>query len=166
MKEKLGRLVPQLGGRLGVGLTLAGFLLVFLGWNGAASRNFVPAQFPYLISGGIAGLCLVVVGVGTIVVQNHRTDRAELQKTLDRLIEVVEHTGLARPNGHAPATRAPLDAGGELVAGRSSYHRADCRLARGRGEAEPVTVEEASQRGLEPCRVCHPPQLDSALATD
>ncbi|MBA2281093.1 MAG: hypothetical protein H0W25_07640, partial [Acidimicrobiia bacterium] len=48
--------LSRLGGQLGVGLCVAGFLLVFLGWNGAASRNAVPAQFPYLLSGGIAGL--------------------------------------------------------------------------------------------------------------
>lgn len=72
----------DLGGKLGVGLCGAGFLLVFLGWNGAASQDRVPAQFPYLISGGVAGLCLVVVGVGLIIVQNQRADRAELQSTL------------------------------------------------------------------------------------
>ena len=52
--------LSKLGGQLGVGLCVAGLLLVFLGWNGAASRDRVPAQFPYLLSGGIAGLCLVV----------------------------------------------------------------------------------------------------------
>lgn len=161
MKEKLGRLGPHLGGQLGVGLCLAGFLLVFLGWNGAASRNFVPAQFPYLISGGIAGLCLVLVGVATIVVQNQRADRAELQKTLDRLIEAVEHAGLARSNGHAAATGEGAARDG-LVAGYSSYHRAGCHLAAGRSEAEPVTAEEAAERGLEPCRVCEPPQVEPA----
>jgi hypothetical protein len=152
MKQQLGRL----GGQLGVGLCLLGFLLVFLGWNGAASRNFVPAQFPYLISGGVAGLCLVVVGVGTIVVQNQRTDRAELQKTLEQLIEAVEHAGIARSNGAAASPSSD-----DLVAGKDSYHRADCRLAQGRAEAEPVTVAEAVERNLEPCRVCNPPTIEA-----
>ena len=51
MKQRLG----SLGGQLGIGLALLGFLLIFLGWNGAGSYDDVPAQFPYLISGGIAG---------------------------------------------------------------------------------------------------------------
>ena len=153
MKQQLGRL----GGQLGVGLCLVGFLLVFLGWNGAASRNFVPAQFPYLISGGVAGLCLVVVGVGTIIVQNQRADRAALQKTLEQLIEAVEHSGIARSNG--AASRVSAD---DLVAGKDSYHRADCRLAQERAEAEPVTLAEAAERGLEPCRVCQPPTSTEA----
>jgi hypothetical protein len=149
MRQQLGRL----GGQLGVGLCLVGFLLVFLGWNGAASRNFLPAQFPYLISGGITGLCLVVVGTGTIVVQNQRADRAALQKTLEQLIDAVEHSGGLRTNG--AATKSTSD---DLVAGRDSYHRADCRLAQGRAEATPITVAEALERGLEPCRVCNPPK--------
>ncbi len=86
----------RLGGQLGVGLCGLGFLLVFLGWNGAASVDRVPSQFPYLISGGIAGLCLVVLGVGMIVVQNQRADRAALQATLRELQESLERAGLAQ----------------------------------------------------------------------
>ena len=75
----------DLGSKLGTGLCGAGILLVFLGWNGAASVDRVQAQFPYLISGGIAGLALVVMGVGLIVVQNQRADRAMLQQSLREL---------------------------------------------------------------------------------
>jgi hypothetical protein len=75
----------DLGSKLGTGLCGAGVLLVFLGWNGAASVDRVESQFPYLISGGIAGLCLVVIGVGLVVVQNQRSDRAMLQQSLREL---------------------------------------------------------------------------------
>lgn len=85
MKEFLG----ALGSKLGVSLCGVGLLLVFLGWNGAASVDRVPSQFPYLISGGVAGLCLVVMGVGMIVVQNQRADRAELQATLRELRDAL-----------------------------------------------------------------------------
>ena len=54
----------RLGGQLGVGLCALGFLLVFLGWNGAASVDRIQSQFPYLISGGIAGLCFVCSASG------------------------------------------------------------------------------------------------------
>lgn len=148
MKEWLGKL----GGQLGVGLCVVGFLLVFLGWNGAASRNFLPAQFPYLISGGIAGLCFVVLGVGTIIVQNQRADRAELQRTLEQLIEAMERIAAPRPNGQVEQRTSD-----GLVAGRDSYHRADCRLVQGRSESVVVTLEEAVERGLNRCRVCNPP---------
>ena len=86
----------RLGGQLGVGLCAIGFLLVFLGWNGAASVDRIPSQFPYLISGGVAGLCFVVLGVGMLVVQNQRADRAALQATLRELQDALERGGLAQ----------------------------------------------------------------------
>jgi hypothetical protein len=99
----------RLGGQLGVGLCAVGFLLVFLGWNGAASVDRVPSQFPYLISGGVAGLCFVVLGVGMLVVQNQRADRAALQATLRELQESLERAGLAQGNGAGPsAERKPF----------------------------------------------------------
>ncbi|MGQ0831949.1 MAG: hypothetical protein ACT4OV_09755 [Microthrixaceae bacterium] len=91
----------RLGGQLGVGLCALGFLLVFLGWNGAASVDRVPSQLPYLLSGGIAGLCFVVLGVGMLVVQNQRADRAALQATLRELQESLERAGLAQGTGDA-----------------------------------------------------------------
>ena len=91
----------RMGGQLGVGLCALGFLLVFLGWNGAASVDRIPSQFPYLISGGVAGLCFVVLGVGMIVVQNQRADRAALQATLRELQDSLERAGLAEGTGQA-----------------------------------------------------------------
>jgi len=96
----------RLGGQLGVGLCAFGFLLVFLGWNGAASVDRIPSQFPYLISGGVAGLCFVVLGVGMLVVQNQRADRAALQATLRELQESLERAGLAQGTGEQRKTFA------------------------------------------------------------
>lgn len=95
------RVWARLGGQLGVGLCAVGFLLVFLGWNGAASSDRLPSQFPYLISGGVAGLCFVVLGVGMIVVQNQRTDRAALQASLRELQDALVQAGLAQPSADA-----------------------------------------------------------------
>jgi hypothetical protein len=89
----------RLGGKLGVGLCALGFLLVFLGWNGAASVDRIQSQFPYLISGGVAGLCFVVLGVGMIIVQNQRADRAALQATRRELQASLERAGIAETNG-------------------------------------------------------------------
>lgn len=142
----------DLGGKLGVGLCGAGLLLVFLGWNGAASVDRVPSQFPYLISGGIGGLCLVLIGVGLLIVQNQRADRAELQATLRELRDALgvdanvaadqefhlpprrptppEYAAALRPD--ADETRIEfIDDGSSAVSGRS------------RGRRKPLTVEDA-----------------------
>jgi len=164
--KKLSSLsVPKLSGQLGVALCLLGLLLVFLGWNGAASRDRVPAQFPYLISGGVAGLCLVVIGVGMIVVQNQRADRAALQSSLERLREAVERAGgaaaVAAGDGRAAAAAGVA---GVVVAGRSSFHRPGCHLVDGR-DVDLVDASEAAERGLSRCRVCKPPVAPAAATT-
>ena len=99
----------DLGSKLGTGLCGAGILLVFLGWNGAASVDRVEAQFPYLISGGIAGLSLVVIGVGLIVVQNQRSDRAMLQQSLRELEAAVRGEDPAATEFEPPAPRPTPD---------------------------------------------------------
>ena len=40
---------------IATGITAIGFVVIFLGWNGAAEKDFVSGQIPYVISGGIAG---------------------------------------------------------------------------------------------------------------
>jgi hypothetical protein len=110
----------RLGGQLGVGLCLVGFILVFLGWNGAASVDRITSQFPYLISGGIAGLCFIVLGVGMIIVQNQRADRAALQTTLNEVREALERAGVAAPAGGQRATlEKPLPRPEALAGARS-----------------------------------------------
>jgi hypothetical protein len=50
----------------GAFLLLAGFVLMFLGWYGAAHTARQIEQIPYLISGGFVGLGLVFVGALTL----------------------------------------------------------------------------------------------------
>ncbi|MGH9010417.1 MAG: hypothetical protein ACRDYF_11325, partial [Acidimicrobiia bacterium] len=64
-----------LGGKLGLFFCVAGLAVMWAGWNGAASYNDIRKQFPYLISGGLVGLALVVIGVGLMIIQSQRADR-------------------------------------------------------------------------------------------
>src|SRR5687767_11067835 len=89
----------QLGGQAGIALCLIGLFLIFLGWNGAASYDRVQSQFPYLISGGIAGLALVIMGAALMVVQSLRQDRAAL---IDAMSEMQ-----LRPDGASPSSLVP-----------------------------------------------------------
>lgn len=140
----------QLGGKLGITLCLAGFVALFLGWNGAASYDRVPAQFPYLVSGGLVGLSLCVIGAAMMIVETNRRGRDELLATLAELRTALETSSPGGP------TLVELTLPGAVVAGASSYHRPDCRLAQGREEAHLVTTEAAEAEGLAPCRICKP----------
>lgn len=155
----------QLGGQAGIAVVVAGLFLIFLGWNGAASYDRVPSQFPYLISGGIAGLGLVVVGAALIVTQTLRQDRAELMEEVRELRAVVERSGAGGVTSAGSMSRGMLrqaEDSGLVIAGPSSYHRPSCRLLTGRGTHPTVTVDEAEERGLSACRVCDPAVLPTA----
>lgn len=118
---------------VGLGLAVIGFLVIGVAWDGAAQENWVPAQFPYLISGGIAGLGLVIVGVTVVIIQVLRHSALDRTIELERLTARVEdlHRSLApaddydpdvagefrprpraEPNGEAPTEQIPAGAGG------------------------------------------------------
>ena len=59
------------------GLVLAGFVAIALGWRGAAATLDVPVQVPYLVSGGLAGLALILGGVVLVLVQLGRREAAD-----------------------------------------------------------------------------------------
>lgn len=143
----------QMGAKLGILLCLGGFVALFLGWNGAASYDDVPAQFPYLISGGIVGLGLIVIGAAMIVVDTNRQGRDELQATLAELRAALE--GMT-PSPAATAASGAIAGPGTVVAGASSYHRPDCHLVDGKPETRILSVGEAEDDGLTPCRICKP----------
>ena len=142
----------KLGHQLGVLFSLAGFVLVWVGWNGAASYDIATRQFPFLISGGIAGLGLIHIGVGMWIVQSQRAERAHLEehlaglnRVLETLVEVVGMT-----SGPAAA------AGGLVLAGTTAYHRPACPLVQDHPRLTTTTAEMASESGLAPCRTCDP----------
>lgn len=140
-------------GQLGILLCLAGFVAMFLGWNGAASYTALAAQFPYLISGGILGLGLVAIGAALLVVQNQRTDRKQLQSAIDLLRAAVERQGSELAIGEH------LNSSDYVVAGTASYHRVDCALPEASDEARLMRLDEVDTGNLSPCRVCRPPEV-------
>ena len=141
----------KLGGRVAVLFMAFGFVAMLFGYNGAASDPRTPAQFPYLISGGIIGLGLVTVGSALITIHGYREERMRLEAKLDELISVVAKGGVG-----VARTPAPQDLAGLVVAGSASYHQPGCRLVDGREEVDYLTPDEARARFLQPCRVCQP----------
>ncbi len=137
---------------VGIGLIVIGLIIVFLAWNGAASRDFVEGQIPYLISGGIGGLAVVGGGIATIIVQAHRADNAQLVERLDQMIDLLRESG-AYPSSSGP-TVVPDD--DHVLAGSSTFHLPSCRVVEGRDDYRPMRAEDAESRGLTPCRVCQP----------
>ncbi len=137
----------KLGGLLSLAFVALGLLFIGLGYNGMASNTAVAAQMPYLLSGGLVGLSLVVFGTGLMINHGAREDRQRLEGVLLQLLE-AQHGALG--------SRVPADAEGLFAAGTTSFHRPTCRLVDGREEVAYVTGDEARARDLKPCRVCQP----------
>jgi hypothetical protein len=166
----------KLGGQLGMLFCLAGLVLIWTGWNGAASYNDIRQQFPYLISGGIGGLALVTIGVGLFVLQSARADRVQLEANLTELRKILDRmTGNPSGNGSEPpgargvpgeSGRGVPDDSTMVVAGPSAYHRPGCRLVEGREGLKSMTEEAARAAGLSPCRTCHSVSREVSLADE
>lgn len=133
---------------LGMGFIAAGFLAVILGWAGTARRAAVDSQFPYLLSGGAAGIGLIVFGVGLLIVAQIRAERLKLTGQLEQMTSALTKATLAA----SPSASSD----GQVVVGQTTYHLPDCRLVQGKEDLELVTVEAARRTGLSPCRVCMP----------
>jgi hypothetical protein len=88
-----------------VGLVGLGFVLIFFAWNGAAGKDFVQGQVPYLISGGIGGLALVISGLSVAIVQAARREGAELGQKIDALAEALRDQAEAPPAAATPRRR-------------------------------------------------------------
>jgi hypothetical protein len=149
------------GSRLGLVVITLGLIVIGIGWNGAAGAggevNHVPvvqAQLPWLLSGGFLGLGIVILGAAMMIANAYRETEARNAVRMDAILEALERSSA---NAEAAAEFLTVADSDMVVAGTASYHRPDCRLARGRGDAEVVSVATAVARGLAPCRVCKPP---------
>jgi hypothetical protein len=133
-----------------------GLVLVLLGWYGAAHTTRLFEQIPYMISGGLIGVVLVIAGgfcyFGFFLARLLATSR-EMLDSLLRLEERFESIGLT--------VASPVDRGARLplvtfVATKTGtmYHRPECPTVADKTPAELRTVK--STDGLAPCRICNP----------
>lgn len=115
---------PTYVGRI---LIVVGFIMIVIAWDGAASLDYIQGQFPYLLSGAMPGLALIIVGAGLEYVQSmrqftaHRAKQmAELNLSVVKLIGYVKETGglipgpdseVADPAAEDSARLAVLDSG-------------------------------------------------------
>ncbi|MEY2467788.1 MAG: hypothetical protein QOF21_486, partial [Actinomycetota bacterium] len=141
----------------------AGALCMLMGYFGV-SRESIPAkQSPYLVSGGIGGIFLAVLGAYFLGTQEMRNDSGRLDR-LERMVEELHGALLTRAdaprNNGSSATAAPApDAAPArkvlVVDGGQLFHRADCALIVGKDTSE-STPAAAKRRGLKPCPACAP----------
>lgn len=174
----------------GVCISAVGVIVVALGWYGAAHTTILQYQVPYLISGGMLGAALIVLGgvysmTSTLANQQQRLEDL-LSIALGDLDDLPEDTvtlPAVAPSGPQPA-RAPGErlpranarsAPGTSavvkdrrdpvmwVRGGAGYHRSGCQIVEGKPSMQ-GTVARAKREGLAPCRICDPPGRGGAAS--
>jgi hypothetical protein len=148
----------RLGRLLGLTFVTAGFVVIGKAWDGAASKNFVQGQFPYLLSGGFMGLGLIITGCTLLFLATARSERKILTDQYEDMVRLLGRN-LSRLQLSTNGSGAEADdTAGTVVAGANAYHRAGCKILQGKDGLMTVSIEQASAEGLAPCRVCEPPR--------
>jgi hypothetical protein len=68
-----------------------GFVMIVVAWAGVAGTLSVPDQLPRLVSGGLGGLAVVIVGLTAVGIGALRRDTVERARQLDRLAALLEN---------------------------------------------------------------------------
>ncbi len=139
----------------GAALMPLGVFAVGYGWYGAARARYAYDQFPYLLSGGLIGVCLTTIGgflyFGAWIARGQAEQRAAAEQLNEHLQALPAR--LARQL--ATVLNGDVDPAAPVIAGVDGalVHRRDCSLIADRDDLRPAA---AADSGLSPCRVCHP----------
>lgn len=133
-----------------------GALLVLAGWYGAAHTTRLFEEIPYLISGGMFGLGLIVVGAAlyfgywlTRVVSGQR-------QMLEILLRIEDRLDPGGRLGDAAARSTTRGVAGLVATPTGTmFHRADCPVVADRAAAELRSVRLPAP-GMSACKICNP----------
>ena len=79
----------------GIAVAALGFVLIAIAWGAVAGETNVALQMPYLVSGGIAGLALVMVGLTIVSVAARRRDALLREQQTRLLADALRELGAA-----------------------------------------------------------------------
>jgi len=142
------------GQTVGILLSAVGVLIVVLGWYGAAHTTVLQYQVPYLISGGMLGSALTVLGGVYTATASTRQHQDRIESLL--LDAIYGPVGAERFDEGAIDTRTASSPPTEqryVVPGGTTFHRRSCSVLRGKS-AQPF--DAGDDGAMSPCRLCRP----------
>jgi len=74
---------------IGLVIAAAGFAVIAFAWGKVAGLLDVSLQLPYVVSGGLTGLALVMVGMTAVNVAARRQDATERARQIENLQAVL-----------------------------------------------------------------------------
>jgi hypothetical protein len=75
----------------GLVLIGVGFTAIGITWGKVAAELQVALQLPYLVSGGLTGLSLIIIGATVINIAVKRRDAAKRTRQLEQLAEILRN---------------------------------------------------------------------------
>jgi multisubunit Na+/H+ antiporter MnhG subunit len=141
----------------GAAMVIIGLPVIILGWWGAARTPYTFEQLPYLISGGLLGLALALLGglfyFAYWITRQIQETRRQADQTREALGEIRDL--LAGGVIAMSAEKAHATGNGTFVATAkgSMFHRSDCVVVAGRDDLRSV---DPDKERLEPCKICEP----------
>ena len=78
---------------IGIVVVAAGFVLLAVAWGGVAGEANVAMQVPYLVSGGLFGIALILVGLTIVNVAAKRRDSALRERQTQLLADALRQLG-------------------------------------------------------------------------
>jgi hypothetical protein len=133
-------------------LFITGIVLVILGWYGAAHTNIQTEQIPYLISGGLLGLGLIIVAGILLSGAAQERENADLRHEIVKAIAAIR-TGVPDRDFQA----SEVSSNGHqvyVVPGGRSYHEAGCPILEGKEGVKELQPAQASASGYAACKLC------------
>lgn len=80
---------------VGIAVAALGFVLILVAWSKVAGLTTVALQMPYLVSGGLTGLALVMVGVTTVNIAAKRRDAVLREQQTALLADALRELSIA-----------------------------------------------------------------------
>jgi hypothetical protein len=74
---------------IGIAIAVAGFVLIVVAWGQVAAQTQVYLQMPYLVSAGLTGLALVMVGLTVVNVAAKQRDAVDRDRQIDQLVSIL-----------------------------------------------------------------------------
>ena len=143
---------------VGAALMPLGIVAIFVAWYGVAHSHYEYDQLTYIVSGGVLGVGLVLLGgflyFGAWLAKVANDQKESASRLADTLL-VLADLAARGPAQAAAAGQPPADAGAMpvLAGGGSTVHRRDCALIAHRNDLRVLTGTETD---LGTCRVCRP----------
>jgi hypothetical protein len=89
--------LPTFVGRVLIAL---GFVMILVAWDGASKLDYIQGQFPFLLSGAIPGLGVIIIGAGLEYVQTMRQLTAQRARQMAEVnVGVAKLIGFVKENG-------------------------------------------------------------------